>query len=196
MRRAIFSGVSLRSIITSPKPPLCKRRSVTRNACSTGFSIFSFFFSVTEPALSEAEGCLCGESGLCKCPAPDPKQSFKIHPCRRPRVRIESIADVHQRANFLPLGRCRQGRQQYTGSSGRGRSANLGQASARKSSDKRIDLANPARNHLRSGSHFQSRRRSYPRQLGYCRQTFEDRGRPCRGSNGDRATYGRSRSKR
>ena len=145
MRRAIFNGVSPRSIITSPKPPLCKSRSVTRKACSTGFSIF-VFFSVTEPALSKAEGCLCGESDLCKShPAPHPKQFFKIHSRRRSRVRIESIADVHQSAHFLPLSRCRQGGQQYTGASGRGWPANLGQASARKSAGKRIDLANAAR---------------------------------------------------
>src|SRR5579863_4366379 len=66
MRRAIFNGVSPRSIITNPKPPLCKSKSVTRNACSTGFSIFPFFFSVSL--------CLCGEPDLCEL-APHRTQS-------------------------------------------------------------------------------------------------------------------------
>ena len=171
MRRAIFNGVSPRSIITSPKPPLCKSRSVTRNACSTGFSIFSFF----SVAL-----CLCGEPYFCKRSAPHPKHFFKIHSRRRGRVRIESVADVHQSTHFLPLSRCRQGGQQYTGAAGRGRPANLSQASTRKSAGKRIDLADAARNHLRSGPHFQSRCRSHPSELGHCRQTFENQRGPRR----------------
>jgi hypothetical protein len=56
MRRAVLNGVSPRSIITSPKPPLCKSKSVTRNACSTGFSIFSFFSGFL---------CLRGEPDCC-----------------------------------------------------------------------------------------------------------------------------------
>ena len=60
MRRAVFNGVSPRSITTSPKPPLCRSRSVTRNACSTGFSFCGREFSFFSVSL-----CLCGEPVLC-----------------------------------------------------------------------------------------------------------------------------------
>jgi hypothetical protein len=68
MRRAVFNGVSPRSIITSPKPPLCKSKSVTRNPCSTGFSICRAFVFFSVPL------CLRGE--FCFCKAPQRTQSI------------------------------------------------------------------------------------------------------------------------
>ena len=44
MRRAVLIGTSPRSIAISPKPPLCRSKSVTRKACSTASSDLAFFF--------------------------------------------------------------------------------------------------------------------------------------------------------
>jgi len=65
MRCAVWNGTLPRSMTTSPKPPLCSSRSVTRRACSTAGAVDElsafFSFSASEPALSVVEGCLRGE---------------------------------------------------------------------------------------------------------------------------------------
>ena len=160
MRRAIFNGVSPRSIITSPKPPLCKSRSPTRNPCSTGFSIV-LFFSVTL--------CLCGESGLCKCPHRTQSSLSKFTPAAAAEGGLKASlisTRAHTSCRWVAAAKVANNTLVRPDEAG---PTNLGQASARKSAGKRIDLADAARNHLRSGPHFQSRRGSHPCELGHCR---------------------------